>query len=174
MINKIYNSNSICLCSENKVDYLKKLGANFVIDRKAENKVQMIREYLNLNSKNNKLNAVLDHVGKDEFQNNIDLLGTDSCYISYGTVSGSTIKNLNLRDLLFKRISFIFTTLASRSDDYKTDLINEFKSEILPNLENGDLKLIVHKNLPFSAESMHLAHQILENNENIGKIIINI
>jgi tumor protein p53-inducible protein 3 len=172
LVTKVYNSNAICTCSFNKVNFLKQLGANFVVDRRDENKLSIIKSYLNSNTVNNKLNAVLDHVGKNEFENNIDLLGVDGSYVSYGAVSGSLLKNFDIKNLLNKRINLIFTTLASRSDDYKSDLINEFKREILPLINSGYLKIIVHNVLPFSANSLELAHKIIENNENIGKIII--
>jgi tumor protein p53-inducible protein 3 len=43
--------------------------------------------------------------------------------------------------ILRKRISFIGTTLKTRSNHYKSDLIENFSEEVLPYFNTGKLKL---------------------------------
>jgi NADPH:quinone reductase-like Zn-dependent oxidoreductase len=76
----------------------------------------------------------------------------------------------NLRPLLAKRANLFFSTLRTRSDAYKTELIKRFSSEILPDFETGKLKPIVDK--VFNMSEIAKAHEYMEKNENIGKIIV--
>lgn len=148
------------------------LNVDFTCLRQNENKNEEIKKYLST-LPNNKLNAVLDHVGRSEFTNNLNLLGVDGTFVSYGTVSGTKVENIDLRDLLFKRLNLFFTVLSTRSDDFKTQLCREFSNDLLPKLSSGDLKVFVHKHFPFSVEAIEDAHSIMKKNENVGKLIIN-
>lgn len=115
---------------------------------------------------------MFDHVGKNEFQSNIELMRHDSEYVSYGVISGSTVQNVDLRVLLNKRINFHFTTLRSRTDQYKAELISSFSKEVLPLIQQNKIGLSTHCILDFSKEGIIEAHRIVENNENIGKVIV--
>ena len=63
-------------------------------------------------------NAVLDCVGSDNVDNTIKLLDIDSKWVLFGLLSGGKT-NLNLAQLLGKRIQLIPTTLKTRSKEYK-------------------------------------------------------
>ncbi len=87
-------------------------------------------------------------------------------------MGGHLVKDFNLGKFLGKRINYTFTTLRSRSYEYKTELINNFKKDIMPGLIDG------HKFTPivdsvYPAENVQEAHKKMEENKNIGKIIIN-
>lgn len=47
----------------------------------------------------------------------------DGKWILYGLITGGVVPNFNLAHLLGKRINLINTTLRSRSDDFKAELI---------------------------------------------------
>jgi NADPH:quinone reductase-like Zn-dependent oxidoreductase len=84
-------------------------------------------------------------------------------------MGGSNISNFSLNKMLNKRVHFLFSTLRSRTDDYKTSLIQNFKKDILPGFKNK-FKPIIDKT--FSAYEIIKAHERMEKNENIGKIVI--
>jgi tumor protein p53-inducible protein 3 len=48
-----------------------------------------------------------------------------------------------LRKMLNKRIQLLFTTLRTRSDSYKADLVSAFSEKILPGFEQGSFKFVV-------------------------------
>jgi tumor protein p53-inducible protein 3 len=75
-------------------------------------------------------NAVLDCVGSDNYESTIELLDIDGKWVLFGLLSGSKT-NLNLASLLAKRIVLISTTLKTRSDAYKTNLIEDFTKTAL-------------------------------------------
>ena len=55
---------------------------------------------------------------------------------------------------------------------YKRELVQEFSERIVPQFENGKLKTIVDS--VFAMDQIQLAHQRMESNENVGKIVIQI
>lgn len=87
------------------------------------------------------------------------------------------MKEFNLGLMLGKRIELISTTLRTRSDEFKSKLIYDFNNEILPFLESGKLKPIISKVRKVrwneeAVEAFREFHQEMEENKNIGKLII--
>jgi NADPH:quinone reductase-like Zn-dependent oxidoreductase len=77
---------------------------------------------------------------------------------------------MDLAKMLSKRIQLSFTTLRNRSDEYKTNLINDFKKEILPNFVSGGMTPVVDSIMHVS--SVKEAHEKMEHNLNIGKMVL--
>lgn len=95
----------------------------------------------------------------------------DCNWIGYGLMGGNKLKEVDLNKFMRKRINLTYTTLRNRSDLYKEELINSFKKEILPGFSNGTYKPIIDKIYNF--QEINDAHLRMEENKNIGKIIIN-
>lgn len=77
--------------------------------------------------------------------------------------------------MINKRIKLISTTLKTRSKEYKDELIKEFTERILKQFETGKVVPVISEVLKCdwnSADSFIKAHQIMESNQNAGKIII--
>ena len=91
-------------------------------------------------------NAVLDCVGSSNVDSTLKLLGVDGTWVLFGLLSGGKT-DLNLGQLLAKRINLISTTLKSRSNEYKDELIEDFCKRVLPGFKNGTLKPIIHSTL---------------------------
>lgn len=85
-------------------------------------------------------------------------------------MGGVIIKEFNFAKFLGKRIHFDFTTLRTRSDEYKKELIDNFKREILPKFSNKEVHPIIDR--VFTVDQIKEAHERMEKNENIGKILI--
>lgn len=170
-INTIHKANAIAICgSEKKLDFCKSIGSKFGILRSDDNRNKKIMEF----TLNRGVNAVLDHVGGSEFQNNISVIGLDGSLINYGLMGGAKISEVNLAQLLGKRVNLSFTTLKSRDYEYKEQLIKEFTEQVLPYLTNKKIFSVIHKVLDFTQDNVIEAHRIMEENENIGKITIRI
>lgn len=74
--------------------------------------------------------AVLDCVGPGNAKATTKILGVDSKWIFYGTLSG--IKGeVNFGELIFKRITLIPSTLKTRSKEFKDNLISNFSNKVL-------------------------------------------
>ena len=69
--------------------------------------------------------AVLDCVGAGNVPATLKLLETDGRWVLCGLLSGPKA-DLNLGQMLFKRVKLISTTLKTRSKEFKDNLIEKF------------------------------------------------
>ena len=87
-------------------------------------------------------------------------------------MGGLKVKDAHMGKLLSKAATIIGSTLRSRSDSYKADLIKKFSNDCLPGFE-GDIpifKPIVDRVLMLSEVAE--AHRYVESNANIGKVVL--
>jgi NADPH:quinone reductase-like Zn-dependent oxidoreductase len=83
---------------------------------------------------------------------------------------GGTRAEADLGAVLRKRLRIIGSVMRSRSIEEKCEVTVRFRERILPRLESGELKAVVDSILPF--EEVRDAHIRMEENLNIGKIIL--
>ncbi|KAJ1440547.1 hypothetical protein B484DRAFT_443402 [Ochromonadaceae sp. CCMP2298] len=121
------------------------------------------------------IDVVLDPVGSAYFQENVVSLGIDGRLILYGLMGGAAVEDpMLLNKLLAKRLSVIATTLRSRTDDYKKDLIEALKSDPvgIPAIASGAIKVTVDRT--YELDQVLEAHDYMRRNKNIGKIILSV
>ena len=95
----------------------------------------------------------------------------DSRWVIYGSMGGlKPAENANLVKPLLKRSSILFSTLKSRSNEYKANLISEMYRNCQPKFLSGELRPIIDKVYPLSKVSD--AHTYIESNQNIGKVVL--
>mmetsp|Transcript_25373 Transcript_25373/g.19104 ORF Transcript_25373/g.19104 Transcript_25373/m.19104 type:complete len:91 (+) Transcript_25373:702-974(+) len=85
-------------------------------------------------------------------------------------MGGSTFDQFNFGLLMAKRAQLLFTTLRTRSNVYKTNLISAFWQECREDFEKGLLKPIVDRE--FGMSQAGDAHIYIEGNSSIGKVIL--
>ena len=153
--------------SDEKLLACRKLGANLTVNRH-ECQFEQAMEQKGLTA-----DLIIDCVGADYFEKNIAVLARDGTLVSLGLLSGRETKQpVNLGELLKKRASLKFTTLRTRSDAYKADLVERFWSFACEAFVTARIKPVIHVTLPI--EQIVEAHQIMERNENTGKIVLQI
>lgn len=116
---------------------------------------------------------ILDCIGAAAFRDNARAIRKDGKWLLYGLLSGAKRSDVNLVYLLQKRINLIATTLRARDDAFKARLASEFTQLYASRFASGELRAVVAKQfdgLERAAEAM----RFMENNENFGKIIVNI
>jgi len=118
------------------------------------------------------VNLIFDFIGAPYWDQNIDSLATDGKLILIGTMGGSTLEDVNLGKLLFKRIQVIGTGLRTQPVEKKIALTKDFIEFALPKFENGRLKPIIDRILDW--EKVNEAHSYMEQNKNAGKIVLRI
>ena len=97
-----------------------------------------------IKKKGGNFTTVLDCIGPSNADSTLDLLEVDGKWILYGLLSGAKAK-INLAITLFKRINIISTTLKTRTDEYKANLVDDFRMTALPGFNNHILKPIIYK-----------------------------
>lgn len=98
-------------------------------------------------------------------------MNTDSIMVSLAMMGGIKVENSNLYPILAKRIHVKGSTLRSRSLEYRTQLTKDFVETILPHFRSGKLKPVISK--IFDWKDIQKAHEMMESNQNSGKIILN-
>ena len=154
--------------SKEKLDFGKSLGADLAINYKVKEFDQEVLKATN----NQGVDLILDFIGASYWEKNMGSIKVDGRWVLIGILGGSTVKSLNLRDLMMKRIQLTGTLLTPRSDEYKANLTKEFISKTYELFENDQLKPIVDRT--FSLNQMSQAHEHMGNNKNIGKIVIEV
>lgn len=152
--------------SKEKLTFCKELGADQIINYKEED---FSKEVL-IFTEQEGVNVILDFVGASYWKKNMASLKKDSRWILIGTLGGTVVKELNLLELLTKRVTLKGTLLTPRSDAYKAKLTKEFAEVVIPYLESGKIRPIVDCTFPL--EDVAKAHRYMEANKNIGKIIL--
>lgn len=152
--------------TEEKIQKCKNLGATLGINYSEQDFLSGAQSV----TKGRGVDVILDFIGASYWERNLNALAIDGRWILIAAMSGAVVDKANLGDLMKKRASLISTTLRSRSPEYKAKLTEDFARLNLKHFENGVLKPIVDKVLPLS--EIKSAHERMEANLNIGKIVI--
>lgn len=154
--------------SKKKLDFCRSLGADVCVNYKEQN---FDEEVLNA-TKNQGVDLILDFIGASYWSKNLASIKVDGRWVLIGILGGAEIEKFNLMDVISKRIQMTGTLLTPRSDEYKTALTTEFSSKTLELFRNNKLHPVVDH--VFSFDQVQQAHQHMENNKNIGKIILKV
>jgi putative PIG3 family NAD(P)H quinone oxidoreductase len=163
-IAKSIGANVVCTASAPKHEYCYSLGADHCIDYK-NNPWQ--ESYATLNRKG--ADFILDFIGADYFQDNLKALATDGRMVMLGFLGGVKIQELNIGSVLMKRLLIQGSTLRSRSDHYKAELIKNFKDTYL---KDNTFPFKVHIDKIFHLDQVEAAHKFMAGNKNKGKILL--
>ncbi|XP_009951039.1 PREDICTED: quinone oxidoreductase PIG3 [Leptosomus discolor] len=119
------------------------------------------------------VDVILDCVGGSYWEKNLNCLSTDGRWIIYGLLSGGEVHGDLLARLLSKRASIHTSLLRSRDKEYKERLVKAFTEDALPYFAGGTsphLQPLVDSVYPL--HEIADAHRVMEENKNIGKIVI--
>ncbi|NXV82667.1 QORX oxidoreductase, partial [Atlantisia rogersi] len=126
------------------------------------------------------VDMILDCVGGSYWEKNLNCLSTDGRWIIYGLLSGGEVHGDLLARLLSKRASIQTSLLRSRDKEASNGneqcierLVKAFTDDVLPYFSGGTsphLQPLVDSIYPL--HEIAEAHRIMEENKNIGKIVI--
>ena len=115
------------------------------------------------------VDVVLDMVGGDYLQRNIDSLAMHGRLLQIGLL-GSARAEINLSPLMQKRLTITGSTLRTRSVEEKGAIARELEAQVWPLLAAGKVAPVVDRVLPLAAAAE--AHRLLEAGEVIGKVVL--
>ena len=151
--------------SDKKLAVCRKQGASLTINYKEQDFVEEIKSEWPEG-----VNFILDFVGGDYVNRNLRVLGRDGMMVYLAMLAGRYADKLDMALLLAKRARIQGSTLRNRDDDYKAALVEDFVTNAMPGFANGTLSVNVDTVLPI--EQIQRAHQLLEQNATMGKVIV--
>uniref|UniRef100_A0A8C1RYF0 Tumor protein p53 inducible protein 3 n=1 Tax=Cyprinus carpio TaxID=7962 RepID=A0A8C1RYF0_CYPCA len=122
----------------------------------------------------NGADVILDCVGGYFWKKNICSITIDGRWVLYGMLGGKTADGDLLGKLLRKRGNLLCSLLRSRRLQYKVELVRSFTEQVLSHFKSTDPPLWPVIDSMFNMEDVEMAHQRMQANKNIGKIIIKI
>lgn len=143
------------------------LGATAAFNYKTQDWAREIKE----RTGGKGVDYIVDFVGGDYFQKNLDVAARDCRVVLLGTLSGGKVPDADISQILFKRIRIEGSTLRSRDEEYQGRLRDKLETYV-PLFEKGELKIIMDTVLPW--EQIQEAHRHMEAAKNSGKIVCTI
>jgi len=113
--------------------------------------------------------VVLDLNGGPYFAASLDAMALKGRIILIGGVAGGKT-NVDLYQILRKRLHIIGTVLRARSLEEKIAITNAFSREVVPLLAAGTIHPVIDSVFPI--EQIQDAHRRLESNETFGKVVL--
>ncbi len=164
---RAFDSPVFATASQKKLDFLHQLGVEVAIDRENEDFSARIDQL----TEHGGVDIILDPVGASYFERNLHLLKERGRLVVIGLLGGAE-SEISLSRLLRRRLRVIGSVLRSRSVEEKVEITKKLKSTLWPLFDTGELQPIIDKTFPI--EKVEKAHQLLEDNATIGKIVLTI
>ncbi len=152
--------------SQEKLDFCKSLGADHCVNYKEQNFEEKVLQATD----DAGVDLILDFVGASYWKKNLASIAADGRWVLIGMLGGTKVEQIDLGALMAKRVQLTGTLLTPRSDQYKAELTADFSEHALSLFESKQLKPVIDREFAF--EDINQAHEHMEQNKNIGKIII--
>ena len=153
--------------SAGKVDRCLSLGATRAVDYASEDWVAAVADH----TAGRGVDVVLDVVGADYLDRNLDALAVGGTIVQVGVMGGGSA-TFGLGKMLFRRATLVGTTLRARSLDEKVSVSRAFEDRVVPGFEDGRLEVVVDRRYPLA--DIAEAHTYMETNTSVGKIALDV
>ena len=151
--------------STEKKEFCKSIGVNYIFNYKEEDYFKEIKKKIK------GLNLILDYIGGEYINKNINLLANDGKLINIGFQNGSRAE-INLMKIMLKRLTISGSTLRIRDNNFKSKILKELTEYVFPYFKTRQVKCYIDSVFPLSEASK--AHKRLDEGVHIGKVILEI
>ena len=148
-----------------KLERCAELGADIGINYRKQDFVQVVREA----TEGRGADVVLDNMGARYLGRNVDVLATGGRLVVIG-LQGGTKAELDLGRLLAKRASVHATSLRTRPEAEKAQIVGSVVEHVWPLVADGAVRPIVHARFPL--EQVADAHRLVESSTHVGKVLL--
>ena len=140
------------------------LGADLAIDASAEDFAPAVKAA-------GGADVVLDMVGGDYLQRNLDVLKPDGRLAQIAFLAGAKVE-LDLSAVLVKRLTLTASTLRARPAGEKARLAAAIEARVWPWVAEGRVRPPVDRVFPLAEAAA--AHAYLEAGEHVGKVVLTV
>jgi NADPH2:quinone reductase len=166
MLGNAFNAKVIVTAgSDEKCRACLDLGADHAINYRKED---FAAEVIRLTDKRG-ADVILDMVGGDYIEKDIAAAAMEG-RISVIATQGGTKAEINLRNLMAKRVRLTGATLRPQSIEAKGKIASELLKNVWPLFASKRLRPLIHARFPLV--EARRAHELMESNTHIGKIIL--
>lgn len=149
-----------------KLAFCRELGAELAVNYKEADWPTAVAEA----SQGQGVNLILDPVGGNYFQDNLNALAPHGRLVNIGLLSGGRVEKLNIAPILRRRLQIKGSTLRNRPLAEKINLTHAFYDWFGDQLRDGTLQPIIDTTFPIQEASA--AHAYVRQNRNIGKVVL--
>lgn len=153
--------------SDDKCKACEKLGAERAIDYRKEDFVEITLEA----TKGAGIDVILDMVGGAYIDRNFRAAARGGRIVNIAFQSGMKAE-VNFGPMLMKRLSFMATTLRSRSNAEKGAIRDAVLKDVWPLIERGRIKPVIDRTFPLA--DAQAAHARMTESAHIGKILLRV
>ncbi len=150
-----------------KVDAVKKLGADLAIDYQKQDWTEEIRKIVGRQG----LDCILDFVGGAYIEKNLKLLDVNGRLIQIAFLQGSKVE-LDCLPILTRNLTFTGSTLRPRSLEEKASIAQALLKKVWPLLEAKKVGTMIYK--VYALHEAQKAHELMESSAHIGKIVLKV
>ena len=150
--------------SDDRCRACEELGAERAINYRTEDVVEVTKDLTGGRG----IDVILDMVGGDYIARNIKAMAIEGrlCFIAF---LGGSKAEINFAPLMMKRGTITGSTLRARSVLEKGQIADELRREVLPLLESGRIKPVMHATFPL-AQAAEAQNAI--DGDHIGKVVL--
>ncbi len=142
------------------------LGADIVVDTSKESIVDVLKAECEAGRP---LNLAIDCLGSQNVGDCFPYCAYACRWIMIATLAGD-ISSVNMRTMYVKNIRLIGSTLRSKPEPYKGELLAKLVKEIWPKVESGEVRPTIWKVMPI--EQANEAHVLLRDGKSAGKVVM--
>lgn len=154
--------------SDDKCRACEALGAERGINYKTEDFAALVKQLTDGKG----VDVILDMVGGDYLAREISCLADDGRIGLIALLGGSKANNVDLGQILRRRLTISGSTLRPRPVAFKAEIAKKLQQQVWPLLESGAVKPVIFQTFPLAQAAQ--AHSLMESSTHIGKIMLQV
>ncbi|HUU73778.1 MAG TPA: NAD(P)H-quinone oxidoreductase [Burkholderiales bacterium] len=153
--------------SAEKCRECERLGAERAINYKSEDFVGVVKEITNGQG----VDVILDMVAGDYVPRELQCLADDGRLVIIAFLGG-TKAQLNMTDILLRRLTITGSTLRPRPVAFKAKLAETLEKKVWPLIASGKIRPVIHSR--FTLADACEAHTLMETSAHVGKLMLEV
>ncbi|MFM7404224.1 MAG: NAD(P)H-quinone oxidoreductase [Erythrobacter sp.] len=168
MLGKAFGMEVIVTCGDAaKCEAASRIGADLAINYRAADFVDAVMAH----TEGKGVHIVLDMVSGDYVARNLKCLAEDGRHVTIAVLGGAR-GEINMAQVMMRRLTLTGSTLRPRSDFFKAALANEIADNAWPLFTEGEIAPVMDMTLPLAEAAA--AHARMEAGDHIGKIVLEV
>ena len=153
--------------SDEKCRTCETIGASKAINYRSEDFSERIMALTD----NKGVDVIIDMVAGDYTQPNLKCLADDGRIVIIAFLGGVKT-NINMTDILRRRLTITGSTLRPRSTEFKANIALSLRNKVWPLPESKAIEPLIFRSFPLGHAAD--AHRLMESSQHIGKITLDV